>query len=198
METTVVFPDTGESRDEGFDLSKVKMLQEKADGRRRRLAVIVAVGRRGEIGVGGDMVWHIGPDLRRFKALTMGHPVIMGRRTWESLPAGALPGRRNIVLSRDESFSANGAERASSLEEALDMCDGGEVPFIIGGGKVYREALPMATELWLTCVEGEAAEADTYFPALDPEEWEVVGESDMQPGNDKYPPYRFVDMQRRK
>lgn len=127
--------------------------------------IIVAIDRRGAIGSRGDMLFHLRADLRRFKALTMGHTLIMGRRTFDSLPGGALPGRRNIVLSRSADFSAPGAERASSLEEALAMAGDSEV-FIIGGAQIYAMAMPVADVLDLTVIDAEGADPDTFFPRI--------------------------------
>lgn len=131
---------------------------------RPELYGIVAVGKGNEIGFKGDMPWHLPEDLRRFKALTTGHPVIMGRATWESLPKRPLPGRRNIVLTRDTNYEASGAETARSLTEAIALCEGEETPFVIGGGQIYRESLPLLTRLYVTRVESEWPQADTFFP----------------------------------
>ena len=131
------------------------------------LALIAAVGPGMELGLGGDLVWHISEDLRRFRRLTLGHPVIMGRKTWESLPKRPLPGRLNIVLSRglDPSGMPEGAAAVASLGEALALCAEGEVPFVIGGAEVYRQCLPAATELHITHVDAEApAGVDAWFP----------------------------------
>lgn len=133
----------------------------------RALALIAAVGPELELGRGGDLVWHISADLRRFKRLTLGHPVIMGRKTWESLPKRPLPGRLNIVLSRsmDRAGMPEGAVAVSSLEEATALCAEGEMPFVIGGADVYRQSLPLATELHLTHVDAGAPEGvDAWFP----------------------------------
>ena len=112
--------------------------------------IIVAAGADGAIGLNEDLIWRIPADLRRFKTLTMGHPVIMGRRTWESLPKRPLPGRRNIVLSRDAAFHAEGAETAHSPEEALALTAGSDIPFVIGGESIYKAFLPMAERIMLT------------------------------------------------
>lgn len=143
------------------------------------LTAIVAMGRNNEIGFRGDMPWHIAEDLRHFKQVTLGHPVIMGRATWQSLPRRPLPGRRNIVLTRDAAFSDTGAGRAGSVEEALLLCDGEpKSPFIIGGGKVYAAAMPLLTRLEVTRIDADFPGADTFFPAIDPEEWELREVSD--------------------
>lgn len=139
---------------------------------------VVAMGRGNEIGFEGDIPWHLPEDLRHFKQLTTGHPVIMGRATWLSIPRRPLPGRRNIVLTRDPGFSAEGAETASSLEEALEMCAGGETPFIIGGASVYSLALPLVGRLFVTRIEADFPQADAFFPAIGPDDWELTESSE--------------------
>ncbi len=126
-----------------------------------------AIGRR------GDLLYHVSADLRHFKELTMGQSVVMGRKTFESLPKGALPGRRNIVVTRDRAFSAPGAETAPGLPEALALAanDGREV-FVIGGGEVYRQAFPLADRLELTEIYAPTPDdADTFLDRPDPALW---------------------------
>ena len=135
--------------------------------------IIVAIDRKGAIGGRGDMLFHLRADLRRFKALTMGHTLIMGRKTFDSLPGGALPGRRNIVVSRNESFSAPGTERAASLAEALAMAGESEV-FIIGGAQIYVLALPLADVLDLTVKDAEGANPDTFFPSIPLDDFRIT------------------------
>lgn len=134
------------------------------------ISIIVAVTRDNAIGRHGDMLYHISADLRRFKALTMGHPLVMGRKTFESLPGGALPGRRNIVVTRNASFSAPGAESFPTLEAALEAC-GDEEIMVIGGGEIYRQTMPLAGRLLLTRIDTDSPDADTHFPAISSEEW---------------------------
>lgn len=158
---------------------------------------IVAMGSDRSIGRGGDLIWHLPADLKHFKATTMGHPVIMGRRTWESLPKGALPGRRNIVVSRNPAFRAPGAETALSPEEALAMCRHGEVPFIIGGAQVYAAALRYVGRLYITRIDSDCADADARFPELRDEEWTLVQQDGAQQTPDGTS-YRFEIWERRK
>lgn len=128
--------------------------------------IIVAVTRDMAIGRGGDMIYHIGADLRNFKAVTMGHAVVMGRKTFESLPKGALPGRRNIVVSRRKDYCPAGAEVYDSLDEALAA--GGDGAFVIGGGEIYRQAIDGAKTLYITEIDASGpADADTRFPDID-------------------------------
>jgi dihydrofolate reductase len=134
------------------------------------VSLIVAADERGGIGRGGGLPWHLPDDLKRFKTLTMGKPIVMGRRTWESI-GRPLPGRRSIVVSRQRGLGFQGAEVADSFERALDAA--GDVPEIcvIGGAELYRAALPRADVVHLTRVHS-TVEADTFLPPLDPAEWE--------------------------
>ncbi|MBO5267808.1 MAG: dihydrofolate reductase [Muribaculaceae bacterium] len=158
------------------------------------LSIIVAVDRDGGIGRAGDLLYHISADLRRFKQLTMGHPVIMGRRTFESLPKGALPGRRNIVISRNAAYTAPGIEVAGSLDEALAMTAGTGEAFVIGGASIYAESMSVAARIYLTEVDA-AAEADTYFPPIGPE-WHHTDESATETDPRSGISYRFVTLSR--
>lgn len=161
------------------------------------LHIIVARSRDGAIGRDGDLIWHLREDLRHFKDLTMGHAIVMGRRTWESLPKGALPGRTNIVVSRDPAFHAEGAHVFSSLEEALAAArEADPEPFIIGGGTVYAAALPLATHIHLTEVDTECPGADTFFPEPEPSQWQVVDTTEWHPGSPSGLRYRFVELAR--
>jgi dihydrofolate reductase len=127
------------------------------------LSLIASVARDGGIGNAGDLLVRLPGDLPRLKALTMGAPIVMGRKTWDSLPRRPLPGRRNIVVTRDPAWHAEGAERAASLEAALALA--GEVPriFVLGGAEIFARALPLADELELTEIDAEFP-ADTFFP----------------------------------
>lgn len=130
--------------------------------------IIAAIDRKGAIGKKGDLLFHLRDDLRRFKAITMGNTLVMGRRTFESLPGGALPGRRNIVITRSADFSAPGVDVAKSPEEAIAMAASGPGDiFVIGGGQIYAATLPLADVLDLTVVDREDPEADTFFPVID-------------------------------
>lgn len=131
-----------------------------------KIAIIVAVDRNWAIGNRGDQLFYIREDLRHFKELTLGHPIIMGRKTFEALPRGPLPGRRNIVITRQPDYRPEGAEVAASLEDAIALCAAEGEAFIIGGAQVYCQALPLATDLYLTQIDAAAPEADTHFPAL--------------------------------
>lgn len=140
------------------------------------LSIIVAVAGDGSIGRRGDMPWHLPEDLKHFKTVTMGEPVIMGRKTWESLPKRPLPGRLNIVVTRNPVYEAPGAEVACSLDAALELCSEGSAPFIIGGATLYREAMPRCGRMFVTEVMTEVPDADTWFPEIDPAIWKQAGE----------------------
>lgn len=146
------------------------MTQTSADQRSRpRISIIAAVARNGVIGRDNAMPWHLPDDLKRFRALTTGHPIIMGRRTHESL-GRPLPERRNIVISRDPAFVAPGCEAMPALDAALAACAGASEVFIIGGAQLYAAALPLADRLQLTEIEADF-EGDTRFPPFDRRQW---------------------------
>ncbi len=134
-----------------------------------RIYLIAAVASNRVIGAQGRLPWHLPEDLKHFRALTMGHPIIMGRRTWESL-GKPLPGRENIVVSRTPGYEAPGAGVASTLEYALALCAGEPVAFVIGGEKLYEAALPLADGLALTEVK-KAFAGDARFPDYDRSRW---------------------------
>lgn len=157
--------------------------------------MIAAVGPKLELGRGGDLVWHISADLKNFKRLTTGHPVIMGRKTWESLPKRPLPGRLNIVMSRT-GMELDGAVTARTPEEALIAAEGEEAPFVIGGEQIYRTFLPYATVLYITKVEAAAPEdVDAWFPDFK-EEWRLHEASEWET-DPKGVKYRFETWVRR-
>ena len=134
------------------------------------LSIIVAVASDGAIGRANDLLWHLPADLKRFKELTTGHTILMGRKTFESLPRGPLPNRRNIIISR--SLPAQpGAEVYSTIQQALEACASDEEVFIIGGGEIYRQLLPNTERIYLTRVQASFPDAEVFFPELDPTEW---------------------------
>ena len=140
--------------------------------RRPRLTLIAALASNGVIGADNAMPWRLPADLQRFKALTMGHSIIMGRKTWESL-ARPLPGRRNIVVSRNAACQAAGATLVGSLAAALEACAGEQEAFVIGGAEIYAQALPLADCLQLTEIHRDFA-GDTRFPTFDRTDWREV------------------------
>ena len=139
---------------------------------RPRVCLVAALARNGVIGAQGKLPWHLPEDLRHFKQLTLGHPVIMGRRTWESL-GRPLPGRRNIVVTRRAGYAAASASVAASLEAALALCAGEAVAYVIGGAELYAAALPLADGLVLTEIDRDYA-GDTRFPEWDRGAWRAT------------------------
>ena len=134
-----------------------------------RIYLIAAVAKNGVIGARGKLPWHLPEDLKHFKNLTLGHPIIMGRRTWESF-SKPLPGRESIVISRTPGFEAPGASVAATLEAAVALCAGEPLAFVIGGAEIYAAALPLADGLVLTEIERDFV-GDTRFPAWDRKGW---------------------------
>ncbi|MEN5246358.1 dihydrofolate reductase [Brucella pseudintermedia] len=161
------------------------------------VSIIVAAAENGVIGRDNDMPWRLSTDLKRFKALTLGKPVIMGRRTWESI-GRPLPGRPNIVVSRNNGFQVEGASTVGSLDEAIALgqrqaadMGAGEV-CIIGGGNIYAQAFPLADRIHLTRVLANI-DGDTHFPEIDPQVWQVVSQEDVPAGDrDSHPTRYFV------
>ena len=140
-----------------------------------RVALVAAVARGGVIGRDSEIPWRLPEDMQRFRAITMGNPVVMGRRTWESLPDQfrPLPGRGNVVVTRNPDWSAQGADRAGSIEDALRLLEDERQVFVIGGGEIYAAALPLADELLLTEIDAEI-EGDTYFPEWNRDDFDEV------------------------
>lgn len=162
----------------------------------QQISIIVAIAQNNAIGNENKLLYWLPNDLKRFKALTTGHTIIMGRRTFESLPKGALPNRRNIVLSRQEGVRFEGAECFRSLDEALHQCQPEEEIYIIGGASVYHQALPLANRLYITRIEDTPSSADAYFPEIDSKEWKET-EKDAHPIDEKHLfPYTFINYER--
>ena len=160
------------------------------------ITIIAAVSRNRAIGFENKLIYWLPNDLKRFKALTTGHTIIMGRRTFQSLPKGALPNRRNIVLTRSgKEFP--GAETYSSLREALDSCLPSEEVFVIGGAAVYAEALPLADRLCLTEVDDEPEGADAFFPQVSSDLWKVSSREEHGKDEKHDYTYTFTDYIRR-
>jgi dihydrofolate reductase len=134
-----------------------------------RIVLVAAVAANGTIGANGKLPWHLPEDLQHFKRVTLGHPVVMGRKTWESLK-GPLPGRENIVITRRAGYQASGAAVASSLDAALALCAGESVVCVIGGEQVFEEALPLAAGLIMTEIKQDFA-GDARFPDYDRSRW---------------------------
>ncbi len=158
------------------------------------ISIIVATSKNNVIGKEGGIPWHLSSDLKRFKALTTGHPIVMGRRTFESI-GRPLPGRRNIVISNSVN-AIDGCDIMKSVDELLnDKSLDGKV-FIIGGGEIYKQFLPYAKNVYLTEVETEIADGDTFFPDLNPMEWIEVGRESHEADEKNDFNYSFVDYER--
>jgi len=153
------------------------------------LSVIAAVARNGVIGLENTLPWHLSEDLKRFKSLTMGHHIIMGRKTYESL-GRLLPGRTTVIVTRNPAYQISGALMASSLREAVALCKGDDEPFMIGGAQLYQDAITLADKLYITQIEQDYA-GDAYFPPFDLTQWK---ETARQSGTSAAGlPYAFVD-----
>jgi dihydrofolate reductase len=151
------------------------------DQRRLAMAIIVAMSENRVIGRGGALPWHISADLRRFRKLTTGHAIIMGRKTFESI-GRPLPHRRSIVISRNPDFRAEGVEVVAGLDAALQCCEGEQQVFVIGGSSIYELALPQADRLYVTLIHA-TIDGDTFFPQFDETEWQLA--EDQQHAADK-------------
>lgn len=160
------------------------------------VTIIAAVGRNRALGKDNDLIWHLPADLRRFKSLTRGHHVIMGRKTFESL-GKPLPKRTNVIVSRNPDYRAEGCIVVNSLEKALEIAQSDPNPFILGGAEIYRQALSFADHMDLTFVH-EEFEADAFFPEFDPEEWELMGREDFNKDDENPFDYSFVQYKKRK
>lgn len=159
------------------------------------IMLIVAMDRHNGIGKDNRMPWHIAEDFAFFKQHTLGKPVVMGRKTWDSLPKKPLPGRRNVVLSRQTDWHAAGAERVDSLQAALSLLYGEPEIVVIGGAQVYAEALPLSTDLRVTEVQTVVA-ADTFFPDIHPYQWQEVSRERHQCAQNQLV-FDFVHYQRK-
>lgn len=162
------------------------------------ISIIVAAAQNGAIGKDNTLLWHLPDDFKRFKRITMGKPILMGRKTFESI-GKPLPGRLNIIVSRNPTFTAEGCQVVGSIEEGLTVAastDTEEV-FIIGGGVIYKEIMPQTDRIYLTKVHA-TPEADTYFEITNPENWtEVLRE--FHPADDKHQyAFEFIDLQKNK
>lgn len=161
------------------------------------ISIICALADNRAIGFNNALLYHLRADLQRFKSLTTGHTIIMGRRTFESLPKGALPHRRNIVLTSSVAEPWPGTEIYATLEAALAACSADEEVFIIGGASVYAAALPIADRLCLTHIHATPSEADVFFPAFDPTEWQLTFKEEHNADERNEQPFTFADYVRK-
>jgi dihydrofolate reductase len=162
-----------------------------------KVSIIVAVSQNNAIGRDNKLLYWLPNDLKRFKALTTGHTVIMGRNTFESLPKGALPNRRNLVLSTSPQAEFPGAEHFSSLEEALATCKEEEEVFIMGGASVYKQAMTVADAIYLTLIEDVTEDADAFFPEIKETEWKEMSRELHLTDEKHHYSYIFINYERR-
>ncbi len=157
------------------------------------ISIIVAIAQNNAIGKDNQLLWHIPADLKRFKLLTTGHTIVMGKRTFESLPVRPLPNRHSIVITDIAGEEIPGCTMAYSIDESIEKMDMDKENFIIGGGSVYRQFLPLADQLYLTIVTRDF-EADTFFPDIDYKEWETVSREDHP---EEELPYYYIILKRK-
>jgi len=160
------------------------------------ISIIVAVSDDWGIGLNNDLLWNLPEDLKRFRRLTTGNTIVMGKRTWESLPKRPLPGRINIVITDNQKETFEGAVTAYSIEDAINKSGGDGEVFIIGGGSIYRQFMPFADRLYITHVH-KKTQADVYFPVIDPVLWKAVSTEEFVSDSPDAIPYSYVIYQRR-
>lgn len=162
----------------------------------KNISIIVAIAENRAIGKNNQLLWHLPEDLKRFKKITSGNTVIMGKKTWESLPIKPLPNRKNIVISDNLSDTFQGCSTTYSIEEAVKECNESGENFIIGGGSVYKQFLPYAQKLYITLIH-KKFEADTFFPEIDLNEWNEIERSEIFSNPAENFSYSFIIYQRK-
>lgn len=158
----------------------------------KNISIIAAMANNNAIGFNKSLIYHLPDDLKRFKRLTDGKTVIMGRKTFESLPNGALKNRRNIVLSKTN-IIFNGVEMFNSLEKAIASCEENEEIFIIGGESIYKQSLPIANKMYITVIDDTPENANSFFPKFNEEEWEMINEERHVADNNHKYKFKFID-----
>jgi dihydrofolate reductase len=162
-----------------------------------KISIIVAVAENNAIGKDNKLLWHLSEDLKRFKRLTSGNPVIMGKNTYFSLPVRPLPKRKNIVITDVPGEQIDDCTMAYSIEDAIEKMDNEKENFIIGGASIYRQFMPYADRLYITWVH-KSFDADTFFPEVDEKEWKEISREDITETDEKNPyPHSFVIYERR-
>jgi len=156
------------------------------------ISIIAAIAENNVIGKDNDLIWHISEDLKRFKKLTSGHAIIMGRRTYESLPFKPLPKRKNIIISSQKDLKFEGAIVVNSIEEAMKECDGEDEVFICGGATIYKHFIDIADKMYLTRIHHEF-EGDTFFPVYSEDDWSIETQSEVLYDEKSDLNYTFVD-----
>ena len=155
------------------------------------ISIIAAIADHNAIGVGNRLLWHLPNDMKRFRLLTTGHTVIMGRKTFESLPHGALPNRTNTVITRNVHASYEGCETFDNLSDAIDRHRHEDELFIIGGAQIYEQTIGLADKLYITCVHHTFGQADVFFPEIDENEWEMTDSHAFSTDDHHRYPYTF-------
>lgn len=158
------------------------------------ISIIVAVAKNGVIGDKNSLLWHLREDMIHFRTITSGHPVVMGRKTYDSI-GRPLPKRTNVVITRDTNLTIEGCTMAHSLEEAVALFDKSEEVFIIGGAQIYRQALPLADRIYLTVIDKEY-EGDTSFPEIDYSQWREYSREEFARGEEFEHPFSFITLER--
>ncbi len=159
-------------------------------------SIVVVIDEANAIGKDNDLLCHLPNDLKHFKAITAGYPVIMGRRTFESLPKGALPNRRNIVITNNKDLQFDRCEMVSSIDEAIELCKGEQEIFFIGGGTIYKKAIDFADRLYLTRIHHQFEGTDTFFPEIKQEEWKELSREDHDTDEKHKYRYSFINLEK--
>jgi len=159
--------------------------------------MIVAIDQRNGIGKDNDQLAYISADLKRFKALTTGHTILMGRKTFEALPKGALPNRRNVIITRQANYEAKGADVVRSVEQAIGLCKEDAKVFVIGGGEIYNTFLAKSDELYITEIDYAFEGADVFFPAIESDQWLVKHEEGPFTDEKTQLSYTYKDLRRK-
>ncbi|MBR5119003.1 MAG: dihydrofolate reductase [Muribaculaceae bacterium] len=161
-------------------------------------SAIVAIDRNGAIGKQGQLLCHLPADMKHFKETTMGHSIVMGRKTFESFPKGALPGRQNIVITRNRDYAPKGVTVAHSIDEALAAATMPGDVFIIGGEEIYRASFPLVNTIYLTVIDHKFRDVDAHFPRIDMRSWTITAQEE-HPADDRNPyPFTFMTLQRKR
>lgn len=163
----------------------------------KNISIIAAVGKNLELGKDNNLIWHISADLKRFKKLTSGHTVVMGRRTFESLKNGPLPNRRNIVITAQKGYKYQGVEIVNSVNDVFEILHPDEETFILGGATIYNQFLPFADKLYLTRIN-KAFDADTFFPEINMNEWFEIEHNHVSDDEQAGMEYSFVTLEKKK
>ena len=164
--------------------------------RNKNISIIVAIAENNAIGKDNQLLWHISDDLKRFKKITTGNTIVMGKNTFHSLPNGALPNRVNMVITDVEGETFEDCKMAYSIEDAMHLLDEKEEAFIIGGGMIYKQFLPLANKLYLTLVHKDL-EADTFFPTINYDEWNEVSREKYDASEKNEFPYSYIVLERK-